>query len=200
MVETLYIGRATAYSNLISHYEGTTAMTALKIRSNKYAAQCGTCRNTVAAEAGSLEKIAGKWVVKHLAGECPAVRVAPAKPAGLDLSKIPNCKYMITGEAGQTVHVEVVERRGGRKFVNVLIGSPGDWARQRVSYATQASLVAKIQGATYEDQGRHLVGPEAAAVRFSREYVCCAACMSPLSDDLSRKLGLGPVCRQRFAF
>lgn len=134
----------------------------------------------------------------------------PARPTNRPnpLGDLPLCKYLVTGDAGQRVHVEVVERRNGRRFVNVLIGAPGDWRRQEVSYATQMGLATKIRTATYTDRVelatgwvvRDLQGPEAAAVRFSREHKCCSACMSPLSDETQPgyAFGLGPVCRTRF--
>lgn len=118
-----------------------------------------------------------------------------------ELRALPKCKYIVTGEMGQRVHVEVSEYRS-RVYLNVLIGAPGSWRRQRVSVATSRSLAAKVMSATYTDpiSGRAVTGPEAAAVRFSREYTCCAACGSPLSDESQPgfRVGLGPVCVTRF--
>lgn len=130
---------------------------------------------------------------------------APAAPAGgndfsemlTELRALPKSKYAVTGDAGQTVHVEVVERNH-RVYLNLLIGHPGDWQRQRTSVRTARALIAKIMIATYDDAGRVLVGPEAAAVRFSREFTCCSVCMSPLSDAVSIARGLGPICAGRF--
>lgn len=129
-------------------------------------------------------------------------RVARPAQAPNPFGDLPLCKYIVTGDQGQRVHLEVVERRNGARFVNVLIGAPGDWRRQNVSYSTQRTLAAKIRDAAYTDHvGRqHLHGPEAAAVRFSREHQVCAACLSPLSDESQPgyRVGLGPVCRTRF--
>ncbi len=33
---------------------------------NRYAAKCATCRNRVPSRGGSLTKINGRWVVRHL--------------------------------------------------------------------------------------------------------------------------------------
>lgn len=115
-----------------------------------------------------------------------------------DLSDIPPSKYMITGADGDPVQVEIVERRGGRRYLNHLIGAPGTWRRERVSAANSRAWAEKIRGAALQDGSRLLHGPEAAAVRFSREHVVCAACMSPLSDAESIARGLGPVCAGRF--
>jgi len=147
--------------------------------------------------------------MKRLPITAPTARVAPTNNGGA-FDGLPLCKYIVTGDAGQKVHVEVVERRGGRRYVNVLIGAPGDWHRQNVSYATMISLAAKIRCAEYTDRVevggelivRDLVGAEAAAVRFSREHKCCSACLSPLSDESQPgyAVGLGPVCRTRFGY
>lgn len=152
---------------------------------------------------GGMSGTASREIDRLLATPRPRA----ARPA-LDLSDLPTCKYIVTGDAGQRVHVEVVERRGGRRFVNVLIGAPGDWRRQNVALATQGSLATKIRNATYTDRvtvagvvvTRDLTGAEAAAVRFSREHKSCAACLSPLSDESQPgyAFGLGPVCRTRF--
>ena len=37
------------------------------MRTNKYAGSCGTCRKHVPANGGTLSKIGGRWVVRHLA-------------------------------------------------------------------------------------------------------------------------------------
>jgi hypothetical protein len=120
-----------------------------------------------------------------------------------ELRALPKSKYIVTGDAGQPVHVEVVERNH-RVYLNLLLGAPGDWRRQRTSVATARALIAKIMTATYTDAigRREITGPEAAAVRFSREHTCCAACMSPLSDTTQPGYarGLGPVCVTRFGF
>lgn len=120
-----------------------------------------------------------------------------------ELRALPKSKYIVTGDAGQPVHVEVVERNS-RVYLNLLIGAPGDWHRQRTSVTAARALIAKIMTAKYYDSvgRRHVTGPEAAAVRFSREHTCCAACMSPLSDTTQPGYarGLGPVCVTRFGF
>lgn len=129
--------------------------------------------------------------------KCPRKHEVLVPDAVDPLAALPLSRFIVDGEHGQPVHVEVVARRG-RRYLNVLVGAPGDWHRQWVSYATQLALAHKVQSATYADGDRTLTGPEAAAVRFSREYTICAVCASPLSDETSVRLGIGPVCRKRF--
>lgn len=40
-------------------------------RANRFGGKCGNCRRYVEAEAGTLEKIDGAWVVYHAEGACP---------------------------------------------------------------------------------------------------------------------------------
>ncbi len=132
-----------------------------------------------------------------------AAAPAAARPAFVDpLASLPICKYIVDGAYGQKVHVEVVERRTGRRYMNLLIGSPGQWRTRPLSSAQVRAYAHAISTASYRDpiSGRQIAGPEAAAVRFSREHKCCSACMSPLSDQKQPGYarGLGPVCVKRF--
>lgn len=126
--------------------------------------------------------------------------VVETTPLTTALASLPVCKYMVDGAHGEAIIVEVVERKGGRRWLNRLLGAPGDWRRVRLPSPQMAHWAEKVKGAQYYDAptDRALEGPEAAAVRFSREFVCCAACGSPLSDAESMARGLGPVCAGRF--
>lgn len=135
--------------------------------------------------------------------QAPAAQPA-AQPAYVSpLAGLPLSKYIVDGAMGQRVHVEVVERRTGRRYMNLLIGSPGAWRKGTLSNAQVRAYAHAISTATYTDpvNGRVLSGPQAAAVRFSREHKCCAVCMSPLSDQKQPgyHVGVGPVCYKRFA-
>jgi hypothetical protein len=89
-------------------------------------------------------------------------------------------------------------RWAGRTFVVRLIGSPGDFRQVRLPRDVSQDFLRRIASDTLLDAGRSLSGAEAAAVRFSRHFTVCAACLSPLTDDDSRARGLGPVCAKRF--
>lgn len=106
----------------------------------------------------------------------------------LQLSEIPTAKYCLTYKpTGELYFFEVVERKNGRRFVNRLIGAPGDWKRVWLDYANTAAIVNAIH--------RDVKG---AAKSFADQFTCCAKCQSPLSDAKSRSLGLGPDCRKAF--
>jgi hypothetical protein len=74
----------------------------------------------------------------------------------------------------------------GRTFVNRLIGSPGDYRKQPVRGAGGASVLAQIADDV-----------KGAMLLFGKETMTCGACSSPLTNEESRTLGIGPVCRSK---
>ena len=80
-------------------------------------------------------------------------------------------------------------RWAGRKFLNRLLGSPGDWRRERVA-PNLAALAIEVIAAD----------PAGCAKRYADEFTCCAACRAPLSDKASRDRGLGPDCAKKSGF
>jgi hypothetical protein len=97
---------------------------------------------------------------------------------------IPEGRYAVTGERGQTVFVKVtIGQRApfeGRTFVNVQAGDE----LHRVSPTARDALLAKIEAD----------GPEAASRRYGREIGDCGRCGRTLTDEVSRAAGIGPVC------
>jgi len=88
------------------------------------------------------------------------------------------------------------------------LGCPGDWRKVKLAWPQQKAVLDLILADSYLDSGPpeepfetpvQLNGPQAAVVRYSREFVRCACCDAPLSDPVSRAQGIGPVCITRFA-
>lgn len=111
--------------------------------------------------------------------------VAPAARAGL-FDGLPTSKYAVELD-GTLVFCEIRTWQG-RTYMRRLLGAPGDWNRVKPTYAEQRSLVAAIHAATAVE----------AAKRYSFEFTRCCVCEAPLSDEESRRVGMGPVCRNRF--
>lgn len=130
-----------------------------------------------------LTKSQASKMIDELKAKPPVKRVDPAKGP---LDGLPLSKYAL-GHGETLRFYEIVERRGGRRFMNRLIGAPGDWDRKFVHSSKIAEEAQLIR-----------LDPAAAAKRFAEEFTCCSVCLSPLSDETSRTLGLGPVCRKRF--
>jgi len=121
----------------------------------------------------------------------PKLQVTPAAapvPVSSPLAELPVSKYAVEDTDGVLLFFEVVERRGGRKFLNRLIGSPGDWRRDFMP-ARDVAFWATLITTT---------GSTCCAQRYSAEFTRCAACEAPLSDEDSRAVGFGPVCRKRY--
>lgn len=103
------------------------------------------------------------------------------------LAKIPLSKYALPRVDGTGWDFfEVVERHNVR-YLNRLIGAPGDWTRDKLSVMLQAAAAKHI-----------LEDPKASAVEYAKQHGRCAVCESPLSDPASIARSMGPVCAKRF--
>lgn len=79
------------------------------------------------------------------------------------------------------VQVWVGKRGGWKLYMQASddLGEVADWAKKRL-------LIEKIAA-----------DPEAASRRYGKELGKCGVCGRTLTNDLSRELGIGPVCRSR---
>lgn len=84
---------------------------------------------------------------------------------------------------------EIVQRKSGRRFVNMLIGHPGEWQRVHLTVANQAAAARAFHAD--EKAGMDL---------YADEFRVCSKCDSPLSDERSRAARLGPVCAKNLGF
>lgn len=170
-----------------------------------------------AADLATMAAIAGKIGVTG--GECSALidalKAAPYAPRAPreaePQSSVPAGRYALPHAEDVIAFVQVDRpekgRYAGRVFVKRLYGAPGDFRKVDLPRAEQARILAVLEADTLHDVFRDdddvehvqsLTGPRAAAVRFSRHFTVCSACLSPLSDALSRQRGLGPVCATRY--
>lgn len=102
---------------------------------------------------------------------------------------IPASKYALE-MTGSVRFYEVQDGKGkwdGYQFVSQLIGHPGDWKKIPVKGTARTQVLFLIR--------KDALG---AAQRFSKEFVVCAVCSSPLSTPESLALGMGPICREKF--
>jgi hypothetical protein len=123
--------------------------------------------------------------------------VAPVVPIADVLAGIPNAKYAIPAyelsvEAldrpfgGDILFVEVKEYMG-RVYMRRLQGAPGAFVRSKIP----ASDVAVYAGIIKQDSYKY-------TRLFGEHYQCCGKCGAELTDEESRRLMLGPVCRKAF--
>jgi Family of unknown function (DUF6011) len=106
-----------------------------------------------------------------------------------DAVEIPNGHYAIKNETGTNdldfykVETPTEGRYRGMTFVKRVIGGHPEFpVRNSVE---RRAILQRIKDA----------GVEAAAVLYGREIGRCYRCNRTLTDELSRELGIGPVCR-----
>jgi hypothetical protein len=74
-----------------------------------------------------------------------------------------------------------------RRYFRRLTGAPGGFMRHRVSTAETIAILSLVEA-----------NPLEATQRFAAHYSVCGKCYAELTDEESRRLGLGPVCRKAF--
>ena len=97
---------------------------------------------------------------------------------------IPDGYYAIDGTGQNSVDFFCVSR--GPKGVKVDRYVGGTGAMAMPSLASQVSAAKSIA-----------VDPKASATRFACELGFCFSCCRPLTNDESRKEGIGPDCREK---
>lgn len=145
-------------------------------------------------------------VVERLERE-PRQRLSDARPPGLTLpaeirkaaqeptkADVPAGRYAVHGADGTVDFYKVDQPTEGRwagyTFASLLIGTPGDWSKQRLSKLATATLLDRIRQA----------GVENAARLFGEKTATCGHCSSPLSDLQSRCAGYGQTCAGKHGY
>jgi Family of unknown function (DUF6011) len=81
-------------------------------------------------------------------------------------------------------------------FFKVWVGDRGGWSVQL--YVSDDTTRVKLAFPTQLDMLKRIApDQEAASRRFGLEFGRCGVCGRGLTNDLSRELGIGPVCRER---
>ena len=182
---------------------------AAKVRPNARPQACERCGATVAAGAGSLAKVGGRWVVEHV-GECPAkVIVGESGIPGRDGTP---------PIARPTVEVDLrpLERFTSRGIVRVAVPGGDTRLKLRIKFAKDGTIYVDDaavygEGASY---GRQYVGesyrgkvaaelavivadPKAAILAYTKLVGKCGICNRPLEHKTSVEVGIGPRCRAK---
>ncbi|OFW55830.1 MAG: hypothetical protein A2Y75_05285 [Candidatus Solincola sediminis] len=105
------------------------------------------------------------------------------------LGQLPVSRYALPRKNDPDVwdFFELVERKNGRRFMNRLLGSPGDWRRDYLCAELQIAAARAIA-----------LDPRASAVAYAKRHRRCAVCDAPLSHPTSIEFSMGPTCRKRF--
>jgi len=150
-------------------------------RRNKFDAPCSECGNEVPAGTGVLRQVDGKWLVGHSDG-CPdEPNLPPAVPDGF---------YAVDNSDGDTAFYRVKNgKKPGVVFVDQVLG--GGFGNRLVREPAPHKIRPAILNRIVE------AGFEAAAKRFGQDMQTCFRCGRHLTDEVSRKEGIGPECRKK---
>lgn len=121
------------------------------------------------------------------------LKAFPRKDKGDDKPEwtMPAGRYCVEVEDGGKSELYFVQidkpeqgRWKGYTFAKRLIGAPGDYAKVNMSVPMRKHVMRLIEN-----------DPKGAMIRYGQETSVCGRCNSPLTDPLSRELGIGPKCR-----
>jgi Family of unknown function (DUF6011) len=176
------------------------------IRRNRYAADCAKgCGTRVQPESGALVKVNGRWGAEHFTGECPVLPVAaPANCGGCEdcdgealCAPRPIAPVALVRPAVEVADgYYAVERGETLYFYRVVTKIDGRWAGRQFVNRFRSDDLLPVTRREQEDV-RALIAADAemARMRFAAELTRCYQCGKMLTDELSRALGIGPVCR-----
>ena len=151
-------------------------------------------RKAIAGNTLPLTSVAASVIITTLRALPFARPVEAARPATPDLAGIPLSKYAIptleipgdAGTRGDLLFVEVKNYRGS-VYMRRLTGNVGGFSRTRMPAAEIETLAAIVR-----------TNPLRYTQLFGAHYGVCGCCGAELTDEMSRSLLLGPVCRKRF--
>lgn len=153
---------------------------------------------SINAELGAgISKMRASNLISYLLKQ-PRATVALTVAAPSPLDGLPHSRYALDTDllrltltsvaidTNDTLFVEIREYKG-RTYMRRLVGNPGDFLRFRVSREDERVIADAIR-----------VNPLEAAQRFGERFAVCGKCGAPLTDEESRRLSLGPVCKGAF--
>jgi hypothetical protein len=162
-------------------------------KENMYPGNCRKCGAKVEANQGRVDKIDGKWLTSHLDGKCPEkppLQKAQSLTNTDRYDGIPKGHYATASLTGNNdfdfwrIDRPEQGQYAGRTFVKRVVGGKPD---MNVSRDTKfAALEAILE-----------IGTEVSATLYGRELGRCYRCNRHLTDQTSRRLGIGPECRSK---
>lgn len=115
-------------------------------RTNKYAASCVLCNQTVPAATGDLGKLDGKWIVSHKAGTCPTSRISEA-PAAITAGFAPTAEQDVALALYATGQSMVIEAGAGTGKTSTLLLLAKSDPTKTVKYVAFGKDIVKDVGA-----------------------------------------------------
>jgi Family of unknown function (DUF6011) len=142
-----------------------------------------------------LERIKAKGqtleqVPKESAGRIIKLLLSqPKRPQGSWIpDSVPDGRYAFKRDSDGTIvfYRVTTKRDGSARFVQKVLGSPGDFRYVRIQADEAKAAIAKIAP-----------DPAFASQLFGHAVGACGVCGSPLTDPESIRLGIGPVCAKK---
>lgn len=162
---------------------------------NKYGNPCALCGHTVPAGAGYAVLVNGKWLTYHKAGECSS---EPAK-APVDLQSlfagVDDGFYALdsTGK-NDIVFYAIATNKGvydpskkGLRAIYLVVGGHKD---KKLHGEQAVNAVKRILSLSAQERID-------AQARYGREIGACGVCGRHLTDEVTRKRGIGNDCAKR---
>jgi len=165
-----------------------TATATEDYRPNKFAGVCCLCGAKVAEGEGRIDRRESGtgWNVSHLSGKCPERKAGEPEATAPKYDLVPGGYYATASLTGSNDYdfwfVTEGTRNPNIRFVKRVIGGRGN---ERIHRSTALAALAVIVAE----------GTDVCAKRFAEELGRCYKCGKHLTDETSRALGIGPVCR-----
>lgn len=135
-------------------------------------------------------RTAASWVIEALlaAPLKDGKRPSPGHDKQADLPDIPAGRYAVTGADGTVKFYKVDRPTEGRwaGYVFVKVQAGDDYHRVPAQRAILKQIAEQ--------------GIQECMLRYGRELGHCGHCGRTLTNDESRELGIGPVCREKMGF
>lgn len=159
-------------------------------RTNRYGGTCRRCAGFVAPQMGVLLREGSEWVVEHQPGQCSTAAPTPSRIEPRPVTQtvdVPDGRYALDTDDGVGFFVIEHGKQGGRWEGRIFVSQQaGDSVFPVKNPARRAAILEAIA-----------VDPAAALARYGRELGVCGACGRTLTDEESRRIGIGPICRMK---
>lgn len=155
---------------------------------------CGNCGEKHAGVSG-VKRCYGRSesdvLVLDSEGEMLAIDISEKVRVPFTPDEVLPGRYAIRDMTNRVLFYKVDHGKGkwdGYVFLEQMYGAPGDFAYQSVRDRTERETVLRQ---IFDD------GLDNSMALFGQELGICADCGSPLTDEVSRAFGRGPVCRNK---
>lgn len=128
-----------------------------------------------------------KWKPREVAPAQGMYTEVPVARYALSFEELGNHIPNLPSHGNDYLFFRISEHRGRRRIVR-LHGAVGSFTSSYISRKDGQSLVNMIKD-----------NPAEYSRKFGELFTCCGACLAPLTDVESRRIGFGPTCRGRFS-